>query len=53
LNLLYDDWIRRYTIGKVLVVPADNLDFVHRKEDFEYVAGLVRDALPQMELFER
>ncbi|MEK7669848.1 MAG: deoxynucleoside kinase [Bacteroidota bacterium] len=53
LNLLYDDWIRRYNIGKVLVVPADNLDFVHRKEDFEYVAGLVRDALPQMELFDR
>ena len=53
LNVLYEDWIRRYSIGKVLAIPSDNLDFVHRAEDFDYVARLVKDALPQMELFEK
>ncbi len=53
LNVLYEDWIRRYSIGKVLAIPSDNLDFVHRTSDFDYVARLVKDALPQMELFEK
>lgn len=53
LNVLYEDWINRYSIGKVLVIPSDDLDFVHRPKDFEYVAQLVKDALPQMELFEK
>jgi hypothetical protein len=53
LNALYEDWIKRYNIGNVLQIPIDNLDFVHRPADFEYVAKLVKDALPQMELFEK
>jgi deoxyadenosine/deoxycytidine kinase len=52
LNQLYERWIAHYKIGPVLVIPSDNLDFVNSKEDFDYVAGLVKDALPQMTLFE-
>jgi len=52
LNRLYEDWIAHYTIGPLLVIPSDNLDFVNRKEDFEYIAKLVKEALPQLQLFE-
>lgn len=51
LNGHYEDWIRRYTIGPLLIVPTDDLDFVHRPQDLEYLAGLVHRALPQIELF--
>ncbi len=53
LNGHYEDWIRRYTIGPVLTIPTDNLDFVGRPEDLEDVIGRVKGALPQFELFER
>lgn len=52
LNKLYEDWIANYRIGPLLVIPSDNLDFVNRKEDFEHIAGLVKAALPQLQLFE-
>jgi deoxyadenosine/deoxycytidine kinase len=51
LNGHYEDWIRRYTIGPLLIIPSDDLDFVHRPEDLEYVSALVRRALPQIEMF--
>lgn len=51
LNRHYEDWIRRYTIGPLLIIPSDDLDFVHRPADFDYVASLVHQALPQIELF--
>ena len=51
LNGHYEDWIRRYTIGPLLIVPCDDLDFVHRPEDLDYVAALVHRALPQIEMF--
>jgi deoxyadenosine/deoxycytidine kinase len=51
LNGHYEDWIRRYTIGPLLIVPSDDLDFVHRPQDLDYVASLVRRALPQIEMF--
>ena len=52
LNHLYTSWIERYTLGPLLVIPSDNLDFVNRQEDFDYVTRLVKEALPQMQLFE-
>jgi hypothetical protein len=51
LNGHYEDWIRRYTIGPLLIIPSDDLDFVHRPEDLEYVSALVHRALPQIEMF--
>ena len=52
LNRHYEDWIARYLIGPLLVVPSDNLDFVHKKEDLDYIIELVKKALPQLQLFE-
>jgi hypothetical protein len=52
LNRHYEDWISRYKIGPLLTIPTDNLDFVHEAKDFEYIAGLVKHALPQLQLFE-
>ncbi len=52
LNRLYEEWISGYKTGPLLVIPSDNLDFVNRKEDFEYITKLVKEALPQLQLFE-
>ena len=52
LNKLYEAWINSYKTGPLLVIPSDNLDFVHRPEDFEYIVKLVKDSLPQLQLFE-
>ncbi|MCU0454325.1 MAG: deoxynucleoside kinase [Bacteroidetes bacterium] len=51
LNGHYEDWIRRYTIGPLLIIPSDDLDFVNRPQDLDYVSALVRRALPQIEMF--
>ena len=32
LNLLYEDWFRRYSIGPVMVVETDEMDFVHNQQ---------------------
>jgi deoxyadenosine/deoxycytidine kinase len=53
LNRLYTDWIDNYKLGPLLVVPSDNLDFVNKSEDLEYVISLVKNALPQYQLFEQ
>ena len=51
LNKHYEDWIRRYTIGPVLIILSDGLDFVNNPADLEHIIGLVRSSLPQIELF--
>lgn len=52
LNILYEDWITRYKIGPLLIIESDNLDFVSRKPDFDYIVTCVKNSLPQMQLFE-
>ncbi len=53
LNRLYQEWIDNYKLGPLLVVPSDNLDFVNKNEDLAHVIALVKDALPQYQLFEQ
>ncbi len=53
LNNLYSNWIDNYELGPLLVIPSDDLDFVNRKADFDYVVSLVKGALPQFQLFEQ
>jgi deoxyadenosine/deoxycytidine kinase len=53
LNRLYGEWIDHYRLGPLLVIPCDNLDFVNKKSDFDYIVSLVKDALPQFQLFEQ
>ena len=52
LNGHYADWIDHYKSGPLLIIESDPLDFVHRPDDFEFIVGEVRKALPQLQLFE-
>lgn len=52
LNKHYENWISRYTIGPLLIIESDPLDFVHRPEDFNFISEKVKESLPQLQLFE-
>lgn len=41
LNQRYDDWIDCFTDSKVLILPADELDFISKPEDMGKVINLV------------
>ncbi|HTP80462.1 MAG TPA: deoxynucleoside kinase [Bacteroidota bacterium] len=53
LNQHYNDWIGRYNIGPLLVIPSDNLDFVNRRDDLAMIIELVTQKIPQLQLFEK
>ncbi len=53
LNTLYTDWIDHYRLGPLLVIPSDDLDFVNRQQDLDYIISLVKNALPQYQLFDQ
>lgn len=47
LNSLYEEWIAAYDQSRLLVLEADELDYVHRPEDRELVFDLLeRSGLP-------
>lgn len=52
LNVLYTSWIDRYRLGPLLIIESDDLDFVNKKEDLEFIVKRVQETLPQMQLFE-
>ncbi len=37
LNERYETWIKSYTLGKLLIIDVDNLDFSTNKHDLSYV----------------
>lgn len=39
LNEHYEQWISNYTLGKLLVIDVNHLDFVERIEDFAFIIG--------------
>lgn len=41
----YRDWISRYTLGPLLVVPSDEVDFVHERGDFNRMLLLIQGKL--------
>jgi deoxyadenosine/deoxycytidine kinase len=41
LNRHYERWIDSYSIGPVLIIENNELDFVHRDEDLTYVTDLI------------
>jgi deoxyadenosine/deoxycytidine kinase len=45
LHTLYEAWVEEFTLGPVLTVPADNLDFAHRPDHLQLIAGKVLDKL--------
>jgi len=45
LNRHYESWMNRYSLGPLLVVESDTLDFVNRPEDLEKIAGMIEQKL--------
>jgi deoxyadenosine/deoxycytidine kinase len=51
LNRYYDDWMESYDLGKKLVIETDNLDFLNKSGDFNFVTDLILSKLDQRDLF--
>lgn len=51
LNRYYDDWMANYDQGKKLIIESDDLDFLHRPEDFDHLTRQIVSALDQRDLF--
>ncbi len=45
LNASYEDWIKRYNIGKLLVIESDDLDFVNNADHLREIIRRVENAL--------
>lgn len=45
LNVLYDDWIDRYTFGPKMVIDADTFDFVNIPDDRQKVLDSIESRL--------
>jgi deoxyadenosine/deoxycytidine kinase len=44
----YREWIGRYTMGPLLVIPSDEVDFVHERGDFNRVLLLIQAKLMEI-----
>jgi deoxyadenosine/deoxycytidine kinase len=51
LNRYYEEWIATRSGERVLIVAADELDFVENSEDLETLLLRIRAAVPQGDLF--
>lgn len=45
LNALYEEWIRSYSLGRLLIVRSDNRDFVNVPSDFDNIAEMAGEIL--------
>jgi deoxyadenosine/deoxycytidine kinase len=45
LNHLYEEWINGFTLSQVLIVPADDLDFVARSSALDLILDKIRERL--------
>jgi hypothetical protein len=45
LNTHYEQWISQYTLGKLLVIESNGVDFVHNNGDLQKVVALVEKNL--------
>lgn len=45
LNNLYEEWIAKFTLSPVLIVPADKLDFVAHSTHLDLVIAKIREKL--------
>jgi deoxyadenosine/deoxycytidine kinase len=48
LNVHYHDWIGSYRLGPLLVVPSDEVDFVHERGDFNRMLLLIQAKLLEL-----
>lgn len=51
LNRYYDEWIDNYSLGKVLVVNSDELDFLNDPSHFDLLGRRIFQQLDQQEMF--
>jgi deoxyadenosine/deoxycytidine kinase len=52
LNDSYEKWISSYSLGRVLIINKDNLDFVHSHNDFNFIIDKIeKDLLLDLRLF--
>lgn len=51
LNVLYDEWIAGYKLGNVLTIEADDLDFIHSKNDLDEVCKQIFSSINQPDFF--
>lgn len=51
LNRYYDEWIEKYSMGKVLVINSNELDFVGTPEHFEGIGQKILSQLDQQDMF--
>ncbi len=45
LNELYEEWIDKFTLAPVLIVPADDLDFVAHSTHLDLITAKIEDKL--------
>ncbi len=45
LNEKYEKWIENYKEGKLLVIEVDNLDFVEKESDFQFILNKIKSEL--------
>ncbi len=45
LNASYEDWVKRYDAGRLLVIESDDLDFVNNADHLDDIIRRVRNAL--------
>jgi len=45
LNRSYSRWINSYSLGKVLVIESDNIDFVNNPEHFDMIISRIKKNL--------
>ena len=45
LNTSYEEWIKSYSLGKLVIVESDKMDFVNRRKDFDKIVNLIRKNL--------
>lgn len=51
LNRYYEDWMENYDLGKKLIINSDNLDFLNKSEDFDWICRQILAQLDQRDLF--
>jgi deoxyadenosine/deoxycytidine kinase len=48
LSAHYRDWITHYTLGPLLIIPSDEVDFVHERGDFNRMLVLIQGKLMEI-----
>jgi deoxyadenosine/deoxycytidine kinase len=51
LNRYYDEWMDSYDLGKKLIIPSDDLDFLHNTDHFDLLTRRVIETLDQRDLY--